>query len=70
VLDQIVDIRKLQDLLVGVVDHRVLERPGVAFGMNTALMPAARAGLMSDFGELPIIQVLSGSKPFVAISFW
>ena len=33
------------------------------FGMYTAPMPAARAGAMSERGELPIIQVLAGSSP-------
>ncbi len=34
-----------------------------ACGTKTALSPASRAGLMSDFGLLPIIQVLDGSMP-------
>src|SRR5439155_852189 len=33
------------------------------WGMKTAPSPAASAGLMSERGELPIIQVKPGSKP-------
>jgi hypothetical protein len=33
-------------------------------GMKTALRPAARAGLTSDLGELPIIQVMLASQPW------
>ena len=36
----------------------------VRCGMKTVLSPAAIAGFMSDFGELPIIQVRPASSPF------
>jgi len=35
-------------------------------GMKMALSPALRAGLMSERGLLPIIQVLRGSQPWWA----
>ncbi len=38
----------------------MLQAPGARMGTNTARKPAASAGLISDFGEFPIIQVRSG----------
>src|SRR5882672_4956814 len=37
-------------------------------GTNTAFNPAARAGLISDLGLLPIIQVASGSSSYLEIT--
>ena len=48
----------------GLVDHLVLEDPGEVVGMKIAWRPAARAGLMSERGLLPIIHVLLASQPW------
>ena len=38
----------------------------LTLGMKTARSPAARAGATSDFGELPIIQLVAGSSSWCA----
>ena len=44
----------------------VLEDPGVGVVDETACRPEARAGLMSDLGLLPIIQVVWGASSYLA----
>ena len=51
------------------VHFLMLQHPGVApCGTNTAFNPAASAGLISDFGLLPIIQVASGSNSYLEMT--
>ena len=46
----------------GLRDLFMLEHPGIVMGNETAFKPAASAGLMSDLGLLPTIQVTSSDK--------
>ena len=50
----------------GLVDDLVLEDPGEVVGDEDGVEAGARAGLMSERGLLPIIQVLQASQPWWA----
>ena len=61
--EELLEAFEHDEALAGVIDVGELQAPGRSCGMKTALSPTASAGLMSDFGELPTIQVRAGIEP-------